>query len=271
MKSFRQIVGRSWIGALTALFLSGAAFAQTSTSGTTAAAATPPVADPALQGILQQRLALIQQEQALRSQGANPQALAAWHQQHAADFAAVNQKLQAWSASQPAHAMPMIREVTVPDDATPEMQEFLTNRAQLMNSLAQLHNQALKSGTFQGNPAAGSSSIISQWHQQNAALLQRQQQLSQTLSTQSAWRKRPVPSPTPVPSNASPQLKAFLTARNELMRGEIQTRNQYATADAATRQTALQQWRQQNAAKFQKLQQLAQTLTQTQTAAPIQN
>jgi hypothetical protein len=230
--------------ALICLLLGGVTLAQTSpdTQSTTASSL---VSQASLQAILQQRQALFQQQQTLRAQGAGTQALQTWRQQHAAQFTSLNQQLQAWSASQPQRAMPVIQEISVPENATPEMVQFLTNQAQLANSRAQLHNQALTAG--------------------NAALLQRQQQLAQVIAQQQAQTPMKVPPATPIiPANASPQLKAFLTARYQLMREEIQTRNQYATADPATRQAAMQQWRQQNAAQFQQLQQQAQALAQTQ-------
>ena len=250
------MLGRNWLGVLICFISAGAALGQTSPVSPSTTAAS----QASLQAILQQRQALFQQQQTLRAQGAGTQALQTWRQQHEAQLNSLNQQLQTWSASQPQRAMPIIQEISVPENATPEMVEFLTNRAQLANSRAQLHNQALTAGN-----AVANQTTNQQWRQQNAALLQRQQQLAQVIAQQQAQTPMKLPPATPnIPANASPQLKAFLTARNQLMREEIQMRNQYATADPATRQAAMRQWRQQNAAQFQQLQQQARALAQTQ-------
>jgi hypothetical protein len=97
--------------------------------------------------------------------------------------------------------------------------------------------------------------------QQHASDLQLQAQRSQTLATEAA-SSRPllVPGPPVIPPNATPQLKAFLTARNALAADRAQLWNQYLTADPAVRQAAMEGWEQQNAARIQQLQQLAQAM-----------
>ena len=72
---------------------------------------------------------------------------------------------------------------------------------------------------------------------------------------------RPVPGLAAIPPNATPQLQAYLTARNALVEARAQLWNQYLTADPATRQAAMQQWRQQNAARLEQLGELAQDLS----------
>lgn len=146
----------------------------------------------------------------------------------------------------------------IPPNASPELKEFLENRATLANSMAQLRNQMSQT-------QAGGTSMqeaMQQFRQQNKALLDRQTQLAQQLAQQSAQQPMKEPPPLHLPPNASPQLQAFLTARDQVMRDQIAMMNQYRTADPATRQAAMQQWRQQNAAKLQQLQQLAQNLSQ---------
>jgi hypothetical protein len=56
-------------------------------------------------------------------------------------------------------------------------------------------------------------------------------------------------------------MQQFLTLRDQLMRGEVQTHNQNLSLSFSDRAKALQQWRGQNADRFQKLRSLAQTLT----------
>jgi len=66
-----------------------------------------------------------------------------------------------------------------------------------------------------------------------------------------------------MPPNASPQMQAYLTARDQLMRADVAFENQHINDDPATKQAALQQWQQQNATQIQQLQQMAQTLSNT--------
>ena len=72
---------------------------------------------------------------------------------------------------------------------------------------------------------------------------------------------RPVPGLAAIPPDATPQMQAYLTARNALAGDQAQIWNQYLTADPATRQAARQQWQQQNASRLEQLSQLAQDLS----------
>ena len=141
----------------------------------------------------------------------------------------------------------------LPANATPEMKEFLENRTTLMQKMDELR---------QANPT-DAQGVMQQFREQNKALLDRQQQLAQIISQQQAKNPLPEPPPLQIPPNASPQMKTYLTARDQLMRDQIAFMNQHRTDDPAARQAAMQQWRQQNAARFQRLQQQSQTLAQT--------
>ncbi len=107
--------------------------------------------------------------------------------------------------------------------------------------------------------------LVARFQQENAALLRRQKELSQIIAGQQA--KNPVPAPPlQIPSNASPQLKNYLTAHDQLMRDEVAFMSQHRTDAPATRQAAMQQWRQQNAGRFKQLQQESQALAQSASA-----
>jgi len=152
-----------------------------------------------------------------------------------------------------AQGIPLILPASIPADASPEMKEFMQNRATLMQKMAELCKQ---------NPntnGAPDPKIFAQFQQENKALLQRQRELAQTIGQQQAKNPLPTPAPLQIPPNTSPQMQAYLTARDQLMREQIAFMNQHRTDDSAMRQAAMQQWRQQNATRFQQLQQLAQT------------
>jgi hypothetical protein len=168
-----------------------------------------------------------------------------------------------WPGANAMHPpMPFTPGANIPANASPELKEFLQNRQTLMQKMAELRQQ---------NPSANGApdpKLFAEFQEQNAALLQRQKELSQIIGQQLAKNPIPTPPPLQIPPNASPQLQAYLTARDQLMRDQIAFMNQHRTDDPATRQAAMQQWRQQNATRFQQLQQQAQAMAQTPSPTP---
>jgi hypothetical protein len=144
----------------------------------------------------------------------------------------------------------------IPANATPEMKEFLQNQATLADKMEQLREQA-PNGTL-------SPQVFAQFRQENATLLARQSQLSQVIAQQQN-KNTPTAPPLQIPPKASPQLTAYLTLRDQLMRDEIAFMDQHKNDALAARQAAMQEWHKQNAPRFQQLQQLAQALPQTAT------
>jgi len=159
----------------------------------------------------------------------------------------------------PRPGMPFVSQANIPANASPEMKEFLQNRQTLMEKMAELRQQ---------NPnGAPNPQLFAEFRQQNADLFKRQSQLAQIIGQQQARNPLPEPPPLQIPPNASPQLKAYLTARDQLMRDQVAFMNQHRTDAPAARQSAMQQWRQENATRFQQLQQLAQAMAQAASAA----
>ena len=150
--------------------------------------------------------------------------------------------------------MPFLAGAGIPANASPEMKEFLQNRQTLMQKMAELRQQ---------NPGAAPQDLQARFRQENAALFQRQQELAQKMGQQSSHNVLAAPPPLQIPPNASPQMKDYLTARDQLMRDQVAFMNQHRTDDPPARQAAMQQWRQQNATRFQQMQQLAQALAKT--------
>jgi hypothetical protein len=200
--------------------------------------------------------------QGFQQQTQNAAALAA-QQQRAQDLATAS------AAAAMGQPMPLISEVEVPEGASQTMGDFLVARAGLMNARAQIHNQVAAQVAGQNLTPDQIAQIeqteMAQFQQQQQAALQAQQQRAQTLAQESASQPQPMPPPLVIPPDATPQMAAFLTARDQLMRSQIQMQNQYANADPATRQAAMAQWQQQNAAQLQQLQTLAQNLSTSTT------
>jgi hypothetical protein len=244
---------------LAGLVMGGTVSAQSATaSPQTSGSATT------LQTYRQEVAALTQERRELISQGATQQQLQAWRQQNAPQFQAL-QQLAAQLGSPPAlQPRPIIQQVNIPANASSALADFLTAQANLANARAQIYNQllqALPAGATQEQVNAIRQQATQTFRQQYAGDIQLQAQRAQALAAESAAQPRAVPGPAIIPPNASPQLQAFLTARNALATSKAQLWNQYLTADPATRQAAMQHWRQQNTSQLQQLQQLAQDLS----------
>ena len=132
-------------------------------------------------------------------------------------------------------------------------------RADLFNRFVELHNQAVASGAS----AATDDSVEADFQAQNAAAIKAQAKRASLLAAQAASQPLPTPPTLVIPAGASPQMQAFLILRDQMMRGYVALWNQYLNADPSVRDQAMEQWRQQNAASFQALQQMAQQLAQS--------
>jgi len=217
-----------------------------------------------LAAFLQEQQALAQEWQTLVSQGATQQQLISWRQQNVAQFQAQQQLAQALAIKSALQPMPVIAEIEIPADASGTLEDFLTTNASLANARAQIHNQFL-----QALPEEASQEEVGTMQRQEAQIfwqvhaldLQIQRQRAQTLAVESASQPLPVPGATLIPPNATPQFRAYVTARNALARDRAELWNQYVTADPGVRQAAMSQWRQRNASRLEQLQELAQELS----------
>jgi hypothetical protein len=224
-----------------------------------------------IQAYQQEQAALAQENQALMAKGATLEQLVAWQQQNAVRFAAQQQKAEAMSVASAMRQIPVSAPLVIPANASQTLKDFLMTQASLANAHAQIHNQIVQQLTASGqSPTLAQISQMEQqamqtFQEQHAADLQLQMQRAQALATASEQTVKQVPGPTRIPPNATAQLAAYLTARDQLAREQVQLRNQYVNADPATREAAMEQWQEQNAARFQQLQQQAQNLSQAST------
>jgi len=207
--------------------------------------------------------------------GATQAQLKAWHQQNAAEFALQQQRAEAMSAASALQPRPTIHQINIPANASPALNQFLTTQATLGNAEARIHNQLLQQATASGQSLT--SAQVGQmerqenrlFRQQNASLQTLQAQRVQALANVSAQTIQPVPGPVIIPTNATPQMAAYLTTQNQIRRQLIQLKNQYANASPAVREAALQAWSEQNASQLTQMRQQAQSLSQA--SSPTQN
>jgi len=148
----------------------------------------------------------------------------------------------------------MPRQINIPPNASPEMKEFLQNQQTIQNKMEQLRSQ---------NNGAVNPQLLAQFRRDNADMFKRQDELRQIIVQQGAKEPPQEVPPMQIPPYASPQLRALLMARDQLMRDRIEFMNQHRTDAPAAREAAMLQWQQQNAPRFQQVQQLAQALTQS--------
>lgn len=259
MKAIFERSSFCWIRLLVGFAMGGVAFAQTGAISSQASDDSTTLA-----AFLQVQHQLAHGWRTLVSQGATEQQLDAWEQQNASLFQAQQQLAQTLSLSEYLQPEHVITEITIPANASSTLQDFLVTRATLANARAQMHNQlleALPSGVTENQVSAMQQQEVQLFQQQHGSDLELQGQRAQTLAAESASQPIRVPRTPPIPPNATPQLTAFLIARNALATDRARLWNQYVTADQATREAALQQWEAQNAARIQQLQAMAQELT----------
>ena len=239
--------------------------------GQTSPAQLPPSRtdiDPAILAFRQDQQALLQKESALIAQGATSEQLANWLQQNASQFSASNQRFEALSESQ-APFLPLQR---IPENASAAVKEFMQNQSVLADSLAQLQDRSsnVSSASTSGaqtndgsqDSTQASDPVVAQWKEENASLLQRQEQLKQVIATEQAQEIAPTPPPSRIAPDASPLLRAYLALRDQLTLEKTQIANAYRSSDPATQAQVQIQWQQQNATRLVQLNQMALAVSQ---------
>ncbi len=262
MTAIIQRFSLGWIGLVLSLLVGGLASAQT--AGNSPSAPDTSGSSSTLQTYLQERRALIQQSHALVAQGATQEQLDAWRQQNAAQFQSLQQLARVIGLQSEMRYLPENLTAHIPANASPTFKAFLATRAILANAHAKIHNQLLQSlpdGATQEQVEAMQQQEGQTFEQQYAGDLQLQAQRAQTLAAEFDSRPMHVPGAPVIPPGATPQLAAFLTARNTLAKERAQFWNQTLSDDPKTRQAATQAWQQQNAQRLQQLSQLGQDLS----------
>ena len=99
------------------------------------------------QTIAQEQQALDQAEQNLINQNATALQLEAWEQQHAQAFDAQDDRrllLSAYGSFQP---LELITSVSIPEEASDQMENFLVASAELLDGYANIHNSLAEAGS----------------------------------------------------------------------------------------------------------------------------
>ena len=129
---------------------------------------------------------------------------------------------------------------------SPDIKAFQTEQRALGMELKNLVDQG-------ATPAQ-----IRAWHQQNAARFAAQQQRAQAISAGRPAQPIPYVTSVEIPEGASQTTQDFLKAQADLHNRRAQLHNQQLQSgskiDEAQVEAAMQQWRQQNAGRFQQMQ-----------------
>ncbi len=258
--------------AASGVLLGAVVLGQTYSSGNTPSSLTA-----IEQAFVQEQATLSQSAANLLATGASPQDMDNWQSQNAAALQSQQQLAQQIAAASELQPWPYITDVNIPDNASDQLSEFLTAQADLINSFVQIHNQQVQSlPSASGSQAVSTNAPITQmasvaqsetaiFQQQYATQIQAQQQRAQALASVAAKVPFPIPPPLVIPASASPDLQAYLTLHDQLVRENIQVLNANLGADPAVQTAAVNQWQQQNAANFAQLRQLAHNLAQSNT------
>lgn len=217
-----------------------------------------------LQAFQQGQQALTQSLQALLAQNPTPQQMQAWQQQNATSLANQQQLAQSLAADLALQPLDVVVMPQIPANAPQAVKDFITTQVALANARAQIHNQLLNALPVEPSDdqiRQMQQSEVQLFQQQQGANLQLQARQAKALANESAQQPVPLPPPLVLPPGTTPQMAAYLTARDQLMRDRINYFNQYVTATPAAREAAMAQWMQQNANRFLQIQALAQQLS----------
>jgi len=263
MKVILQKSSRGWIGLLGGLVMGGMACAY----GQSISPQTSP-ADDILGAYRREQFALAQERQSLESRGATIKELAAWRQQNAARIQAQQERAKEMALDSELKPIGVVSQVTIPANASSTLEDFLVTQATLASARAQIHNELLQAMSSEASEEdvkamrERESEIFQEQHAKDMAL---QRQRAQLLAASAAPTDPDPPNMTRIPSNASPGLRAYLVARDEVIRSRAEFMRQYLHADPATREAAIEQWRQENAGRLKQWRELAENMSNANT------
>jgi len=229
-----------------------------------AADPSPASDSPTFDAFRREQLALMREREALASRNPTPAQMEAWLKLNAARLAAQRQRAQVLAAESAIEPLPEREGAQpIPADASPALRELLTTRAALANSRARIHNELvdqLPAEVSLDEVAAMQEREARLFAQRHAEDLKAQARRASALAAESA--RQPLPLPIPgaepaIPPSAPPPLRAFLTARQSLMRERALLWNQMLTASPAARERSMLDWQKRNAARFESLRSLA--------------
>ncbi len=131
-----------------------------------------------------------------------------WRQQTQDRLSALRRSAAENAQSKPRAEIPMIRQVEIPEAATPAMEELIVQQAQIRNSRAALVN------TLRDAAPETRAEAVRQWHDRNQAALLAFQQQAAVVAAESRQKPLSTPPPLRIPDGASPGIQDFLPQRH---------------------------------------------------------
>jgi hypothetical protein len=189
-----------------------------------------------------------------RTAASKHQALDEWRQRNAARFETLIEQAVRVAKSRPSAEIPMVREVTIPANASPELEEFLVEKARMYNERTRLENRL-------GRSSPEAAQAVREWETGNRERFAAQNERARAVAAQTSDKSIPIPLAPAIPRAASPELRAFITERHTLLRERAEALEQVKRLDPAARQQALAAWEQQNSTRFQELSQKARAIS----------
>jgi hypothetical protein len=264
MRADFQMAGGNWISLLVSLLLAGGNLAAQTVESSPASSGS----SDAYSNFLEQSQAFHQQLRTLMAEGATSKQVAQWQAENSEQIQTLQQSAETFGEASVKDPRITIRQVTIPAGTSTTLASFITTAAALATARAQIHNQLIQS-----LPANATNEQIQQmlWQerqeflQQHASDIQAQAQRAVTLGSSSALPPSGGSATFAIPSDASPQMKAFLTLHNRLFAGRAQFLRQSGSS-VTIREATMASWAQQNASDMLKLRALALAFSNSRSA-----
>ena len=204
-----------------------------------------------LEDFLQARVALAAEMNAVRQEARKAgdkdgmQAMEQWHRANSPRLEAVQQLAARIAASRPAIEPPLITSVAIPADASPELEEFLVERAHL-------YNQGVVVGRRMAAAPAEAATVWEEWSKAQTAASDTLGRRLQALQAQTPVRVMEVPPAPLIPQDASPELAAFLTERHSLLKERVEVERRAILEAKETREEAVARWLSENKIRLER-------------------
>ena len=198
------------------------------------------------------RLQLMQEmnaaQDAVKGDGftARLKAMTEWYGKNAARVAAVGRAAEHVAATLPALEAKIITAVQIPNDASPDLEEFLVERARM-------HNEGIRIRQRLDADPAQAAAILEKWRADEAASAEKQRLHTAAVHAQMADWVPDVPLHPQIPLDASPALTEFLTDRHAILRERTEAQRQAEKTAPGTKEKAAAQWDAANKARLDRL------------------
>lgn len=184
------------------------------------------------------------------------QAEAAWTLANRSRLDSLQRLARELAVNAPQPLFSLIDEVEIPEEATPEFEEFLVSSAFLYNSFAQLKNTIRAAGVEERRQA------VQLFTNEHSELLEEHYRLTKAVARQAAEDPPPLPSALNLPENCSPQWRTFYTELHELTRERAELHHRILNSAPAEQRQILNDWNVRNAPRQAEVHRLARQLAE---------